>query len=101
MIHRDFKPHNIVVDKSNKVHLIDFGSSAPHHNSPKLKVYDERLLTASICHVRWNNLKPEDKQIIQSNFHGNSYNKHRLFDVMGFGRVISYIFFGDVNLPPI
>ena len=40
IIHRDFKPYNIVVDKSLKIHVIDFGSSAPHHNSPKLKVHD-------------------------------------------------------------
>ena len=31
----------------------------------------------------------------------NSYDRHRLFDVRGFGRTLCYIFFGDVVLPAI
>ena len=88
-----------MVDKNLKIHVIDFGSAAPYHNSAKFQVKDERLLTASICHVKWNHLSPEDKQNIYNKFDSNAYNKHRLFDVMGFGRILSYMFFGNVYPP--
>ena len=35
ILHRDFKPDNIMIDNSHKVNVIDFGSSAPHYESKK------------------------------------------------------------------
>ena len=35
ILHRDFKPDNIMIDNSHKVNIIDFGSCAPHYESDK------------------------------------------------------------------
>lgn len=58
ILHRDFKPQNIVVDKGLGVKLIDFGSSSPVYNSSNFQVCCESLLTASICHVKKSSMSP-------------------------------------------
>lgn len=42
ILHRDFKPQNILVDSSLTPKIIDFGSAAPKHNTISVNVYDER-----------------------------------------------------------
>ena len=40
--HRDFKPHNVVVDHRLSPKIIDFGSCVAHYNTGDLKVHDSR-----------------------------------------------------------
>lgn len=40
--HRDFKPHNIVVDQRMAPKIIDLGSCVSHYGTNDMKVYDER-----------------------------------------------------------
>jgi serine/threonine protein kinase len=38
VLHRDLKPHNIVVDYHNNPYIIDFGSCAPVYREDTFKV---------------------------------------------------------------
>ena len=42
VLHRDFKPHNVLIDSSLTPKIIDFGSVAPKHGSSSFKAHDER-----------------------------------------------------------
>jgi len=42
ILHRDFKPHNIMVDHMLNPVIIDFGSCAPVNRSSSFEVFEER-----------------------------------------------------------
>ena len=42
VLHRDFKPHNIMMDQAFNPSIIDFGSCAPAYHENRFKVPEER-----------------------------------------------------------
>ena len=50
VLHRDLKPHNIMVDSHFNPFLIDFGSCAPMTGNSAFKVHEERRTP---CHIQY------------------------------------------------
>ena len=40
VLHRDFKPQNVLIDQFKNPFIIDFGSCVPINGSTNFKVYD-------------------------------------------------------------
>lgn len=63
IIHRDFKPHNIVVNSALTPHIIDFGSCSSMYGSNSFVPYDKRrtiffikVLTTKYIHIYYHEL---------------------------------------------
>ena len=48
ILHRDFKPHNIMMDQFFNPFIIDFGSCAPIYHETSFKVREERCTLVGI-----------------------------------------------------
>ena len=45
ILHRDFKPQNIMIDQALNPFIIDFGSCAPTYRNTTFRAYDLRCIT--------------------------------------------------------
>lgn len=63
IIHRDFKPHNIVVNSALTPHIIDFGSCCSAYGSNAFLSYDKRLLTTKFIHVYYHEIPEKSRYI--------------------------------------
>lgn len=57
------------------------------------------VLTTPGLHIHFSDL-PQSYNFIKEKMCKKAYEQHPLFDVYGFGRILSYIFFGSTK-PPI